>query len=286
MSRHLSLPIFVICLACADAGVAPAQPPGNEKIVQAIEKGGCTAAESTPVKICRYDYTAAGRQVEALSFQPAGQGPFPAVLMIPGHQRTARDLIALGVRLAGEGFAGVAVTQPGYGKSQGPADFVGPTTIQVLTAGYRKFQREPFVDARRMGIYGYSRGAMAASLLAVQLDDVKAAVFGAGVYDFKKAYDETPLAGIRQNMETETGMTAVAIRQRSSILEMEKLKCPVLILHGEKDGNVPVSQALELRDRLTALGKEFEIKLFPDREHGIGPEVSTLTVDFFRRKLK
>jgi len=53
---------------------------------------------------------------------------------------------------------------------------VGPKTIKALSEGYRKFQREPFVDSNRMGIVGYSRGGMAASLLAVQLDDVKAVV--------------------------------------------------------------------------------------------------------------
>ena len=73
--------------------------------------------------------------------------------------------------------------------------------------------------------------------------------------------------------------------QNSPILQMERRKCPVLILHGEKDVNVPVSQALPLPDRLTPLHKESEIKLFPDREHSIGPEVNDLTVDFLRRKL-
>jgi dipeptidyl aminopeptidase/acylaminoacyl peptidase len=120
----------------------------------------------------------------------------------------------------------------------------------------------------------------------VQLDDVKAVVLGAGVYDFKKQYDETGLDGIRQNMKAETGMTEEAIKHRSSILRMENLKCPVLILHGEKDINVPVSQARMLRDRLTALKKEFEIQLFPDREHGIGPEnLYKYSLDFFKRKL-
>ena len=127
---------------------------------------------------------------------------------------------------------------------------------------------------------------MAASLLAVELDDVKAAVFGAGVYDFQRAYDDSTLPGVRQNMRAEPGMTKEAVRQRSSILRMESLKCPVLILHGEKDINVPVSQALELRDRLTQLHKEFEIKLFPDKEHSIGPAAGELAVDFFQRKLK
>jgi hypothetical protein len=45
------------------------------------------------------------------------------------------------------------------------------------------------------------------------------------------------------------------------------------------------AQANLLRDRLTELKKEFEIKLFPERPHGIGLEVTTMTVDFFKRHL-
>ena len=190
--------------------------------------------------------------------------------------------------LARAGFAAVAVTQPGFGKSEGQPDFVGPKTLAVLTFGYRKLQRENYVDPRQMAIYGYSRGGMAASLLAVQLDDVKAAIFAAGIYDFQRAYDEVRFPGIRENMAAETGMTKEAVRARSSILRMDRLKCPVLILHGGKDPRVPVSQALLLRDRLTQLHKEFEIKLFPDKEHSIGPDAlrADLTVDFLRRKLR
>jgi dipeptidyl aminopeptidase/acylaminoacyl peptidase len=208
------------------------------------------------------------------------------LLLIPGHATTARDWIPNGLTYARAGYAGVAISQPNYGRSEGPGDYVGPKTIKTLTAGYRRFQREPFVDAKRMGIVGYSRGGMAASLLAVQLDDVKAVVLGAGIYDFKKAHDEVKIEGIRQNMERETGMTEEAIRQRSSVLQMEKLKCPVLILHGEKDVNVPVSQAFLLRDRLTALKKDFEIHTFPDKEHGIGPQnLYQYSLDFLKRKL-
>jgi len=272
-------------LLLAFAGAALAQKSA-ESIAEDVVRKGCLVLDQSGAKVCAYNYRADGRAVEAVSFQPPGTGPFPGILMIPGFQRTAVNLIPLGVRLAAEGFAGVAVTQPGFGKSQGPADFVGPRTLKVLTTAFRKFQQEPFVDPKRMGIYGYSRGGMAASLLALDLEDVKAAVLGAGVYDFKKAYDDSTLPGVRANMRAETGMTKEAIRQRSSILRMEKLNCPVLILHGEKDVNVPVSQAYALRDRLTELHKDFEIKLFPDREHSIGPEVTTLTVDFFKRRLR
>jgi dipeptidyl aminopeptidase/acylaminoacyl peptidase len=274
-----------ICVVLLSGGVLVAQPD-SERLVKAIEKNGCVVLRASQVRICRYDYQVDNRSVEALSFQPPGEGQFPGVLLIPGHMHTAKDLIQMGNVLAGLGFACLAVTPPGYGKSKGPRDFVGPKTIAVLTAGYRKFQQEPFVDENRMGIYGYSRGGMAASLLAVQLPDARAAVFGAGIYDFRKAFEETRIEGIRDIMRSETGMSRKAIEERSSILQMEKLNCPVLILHGEKDERVPVSQAIMLRDRLTSLGKEFEIRLFPNSGHEMGPEVRILTVEFFRRRLK
>jgi dipeptidyl aminopeptidase/acylaminoacyl peptidase len=274
-----------IALSLIWANLLPAQSSGADKIIERMEKEGCAGLESG-VKVCRADYSVEGKAVEAISFLPAGAGPFPGVLMIPGYERTARDLVPLGVRLAREGFAGIAVSQPGFGRSEGPPDFVGPKTLAVLKVAYANLRREKYVDPNRMAIYGYSRGGMAASLLAVELDDVKAAVFGAGVYDFQRLYNDSTLPGVRQNMKAETGMTKEAIRERSSVLRMEKLKCPVLILHGEKDKNVPVSQALLLRDRLTQLHKDFEIRLFPDKEHSIGPEAGDMTVDFFRRRLQ
>lgn len=262
------------------------QRPDFSKLIEAMDKDDCVLHEESGVRVCKRDYSVDGKNVEGVSFEPRGGGRFPGLLLIPGHATTARDWIPNGLTFARNGFAGLAVSQPGYGRSEGPGDYVGPKTIKVLTEGYRRLQRESFVDGKRMGIVGYSRGGMAASLLALQLDDVKAAVLGGGVYDFKKQYDDTVLDGIRENMKAETGMTEEAIIQRSSVLQMEKLKCPVLILHGEKDINVPVSQAYLLRDRLMALKKEFEIQTFPDRDHAIGPQnLYKYSLDFLKRRL-
>ena len=221
--------------------LATAQQLSREKISESLEKDGCVTLEQSKVKICKYDYSSEGNTVEAVSFQPLDKGPFPGLLLIPGFEGTSMTLMPLAIVLARQGFASLSVAQPGFGKSQGKPDFVGPHTIKALIKGFRKLQREPYVDKNKMGIFGGSRGAMAASLMAVRLKDVKAAVFAAGIYEFKKAYDEIKIEGIRENMLAETGMTHEAIKQRSSILQMQKLNCPVLILHGEKDENVPVS---------------------------------------------
>jgi dipeptidyl aminopeptidase/acylaminoacyl peptidase len=137
-----------------------------------------------------------------------------------------------------------------------------------MIAGYEKFKHEPYVDSKKMGIFGYSRGGMAAALMATKLKDLKAVVLGAAVYDFKKAYDEVKIEGIRKNMMAETGMSEKAVKERSAVLHLKNLTAPVLILHTETDENVPVNQAYLLRDRLAELKKDFETKIFPQGKHG------------------
>ena len=81
-----------------------AQTSGFDDILARMDKEGC-ATLSSGVKVCRYDYSVAGKAVEAISFVPGGDGPFPGVLMIPGYDRTARDSAPLGIRLAREAFS-------------------------------------------------------------------------------------------------------------------------------------------------------------------------------------
>jgi dienelactone hydrolase len=267
---------FLLLTPCANA-----QQLSREQISERLEKDGCVTLTDKNVKICKAYYLSDGNSIEALSIRPLLEGKYPGILLTQAP-------LTLSTILAQQGFACLSVEQPGFGKSQGKRDFVGPATVKALITGFKKLQREPHVDAKKMGIFGYSRGAIAAALMTLRLgNDVKAAVFGAGAYDFRKAYDEVTIEGIRKNMEVETGMTERAIKERSPVLQMKKLKSPVLILHSEKDENVRVNQALLLRDRLRSLGKDFEIKLTPTGRHGFmdGDFVSTVT-EFFNRRLK
>jgi dipeptidyl aminopeptidase/acylaminoacyl peptidase len=265
-----------------------AQQPSQPPIDETLEKEGCATNEQSKVKICKYDYLADGKKIEAITIRPLTEGKYPGIIMIPGYGGTAKTYITLGSIFAAQGFACLSVTEPGYGKSEGKRDFMGPNSINAFAVGFKKFKREPFVDSKKMGVFGYSRGGMAASLLTVKLGkDVKAAVFAAGIYDFKRAYDETGFDGIRENMREETGMTEQAIRERSSILHMEKLKTPVLIIHGENDKNAPTNQALLLRDRLTELKKDCEVKILANHKHGyLKGDFIAPVIDFFSRKLK
>ena len=279
--------LVIVALALTLPSLVAAQQINREQIIVALEKDGCTTLTERKAKICKDDYLSDGKLVEAVSIRPLAEGKYPGLLLIPGHQGRATGNITLGIIFAEQGFASLSVGQPGSGKTQVELDFVGPKTIKAMIAGYEKFKREPYVDSKKMGIFGYSRGGMAAALMATKLKDLKAVVLGAGVYDFKRAYEDVKIEGIRKNMMAETGMTEKAIRDRSAILHMKNLTAPVLILHSEKDENVPVNQAHLLRDRLTELKKDFEIKLFPEGKHGwLGGDLISATIDFFNRRLK
>lgn len=265
-----------------------AQPVDPAWVLENLDREGEVTLKKAQVVVRKYDYVVDKDTVEAITFRPSAEGRHPGLVLIPGYSRTARDYLPAGIRFAKEGFAAIAITQRGFGRSEGKPDFVGPKTMAGIEEGFRRFRRESYVDSARMGVFGYSRGAMAASLLSVRVapSELRAAVFGAGVYDFKRAHDDVGILGIRTNMEREAGLSDKAVRERSSVMHMENLACPVLILHGEADENVPVSQAHLLRDRLTALQKTFEIRTFPGTGHDMqGANVNDLALGFFRREL-
>jgi len=155
----------------------------------------------------------------------------------------------LGIRLANEGFAALAVTQPAL-EIRRSSGFCRPKNACRL--GARATENSPG-ELRGPGPHGHL-GLLArrhaASLLALELEDVKAA-FLARHYDFKRAYETAPYWG-PQNMKDETHDER-SIIQRSSILRMERLKCPVLVLHGGKDINVPSARRSCCATRLTQL---------------------------------
>lgn len=254
---------------------------------EALEKEGCVTNERNQIKTCKYDYRADGKRIEAFIFRPLADGKYPGLVLLSGREG-AKASFTFATMLVGQGFACLAISPLGSGKSEGKPDFMGPASIEAFATGFKKFRGESFIDPEKMGVFGYSRGGMAASLLTIKLGKaVNAAVFGAGVYELRKAYDETKFEGIRENIRAETGFTEKAIKERSSIFQMEKLKTPILIIHGENDENVPTDQALMLRDRLTELKKDFEIVILADHKHGqLKGNFITPVIDFFSRKLK
>jgi dipeptidyl aminopeptidase/acylaminoacyl peptidase len=214
------------------------------------------------------------KQVEVMWTTPRDQGPWPAVLFIHGHQERFRPGGAAFVsngrlgRMASRGYVAAAVSQPGYGQSDGPPDFCGPYT-QAAVLGVLDFLRQrPVLRPQHVALYGYSRGAIVASMVATQDPQLAAVVLGAGAYDFFRWYP-TPVPGINANIEREAGTSAEAFRARSAIYHVERIKAPMLLLHGAQDERVPVQQAQVFAEHLHAKGMAVTVKMFPHAKHGI-----------------
>lgn len=242
----------------------------------------CAAANESPLidragLVVRRELIAhsqdAGKRIELFWTRPVGDGRYPAVLLIHGHQelRNGGEVFVktgrLGV-MAARGYVAAALSQPGYGKSDGPQDYCGPFTQDAVGAAVEFLRRQPFVDPKRIALYGYSRGAIVASMVATKDPQLAAVVPGAGAYDFFSWYP-TPLPGIDTNIRLETGASAEAFRARSAIYHTEKIRAPVLLLHGAQDERIPVRQAEAFAEKLRASGVAVTLKIFPSARHGI-----------------
>jgi len=123
----------------------------------------------------------------------------------------------------------------------------------------------PFVDASRIGIWGWSYGGhMTLHAMFEAPDDFKVGFAGGPVTDwhfYDSIYTERYLGLLPQNEE--------AYRSSSPIDRAEGLKGKLLIAHGTGDDNVHFANTLSLINKLIELGKYVEVMPFPGRGHGV-----------------
>lgn len=138
------------------------------------------------------------------------------------------------------------------------------TEDQIAAAQY--LGTLPFVDAGRIGIFGWSYGGfMASSCLFKGADVFKAAIAVAPVTNWKW-YDSIYT---ERYMQTEAE-NAEGYKNNSPVNFADKLKGNLLLMHGTTDDNVHFQNSIELVNALIAANKQFDTYYYPNRNHGIG----------------
>ncbi len=240
----------------------------------------------------------ATRKIEVFWAKPDKADASPAIVLIHGHQEPERPggkvYVDTGVlaQFAAAGYVAIAISQPGYGGSDGPPDYCGPFTQHATLHVIQEFRKRSFVRPRKIAIQGVSRGAVVAAMVAAQDDQLAAAVLISGLYDVSWVLhnaDKSPLnKRIAENLKKETGgASEQALKERSALYAADKIKVPTLILNGAEDDRTDPEISRQFAARISAHGTPAEVVIYPEYGHSIpSEERSKVVVPFLARYLK
>ncbi|MGE4432876.1 MAG: DPP IV N-terminal domain-containing protein [Bacteroidales bacterium] len=140
--------------------------------------------------------------------------------------------------------------------------------------------KRPFVDAQRLGIWGWSYGGFVTLLSMSNADSPFAAgIAVAPVTDFRyynTVYTERYMRRPSENLE---GYTRFSPLQRAS-----ELKGQLLLIHGMADDNVRANQSMDYAEALIEAGKDFDSQWYPVSNHSILGEVHR--IHLYRKMLR
>jgi dipeptidyl-peptidase-4 len=139
----------------------------------------------------------------------------------------------------------------------------GITEIDDQAAGVKALRERPYVDGKRVGIYGTSYGGYAADMCLLRYPDVfQAACACSGVTDWR-LYDSIYTERYMWlPSENKAGYDA-----GSAMTYASNLKGRLMIYYGTADDNVHPSQSLQLISALQREEKDFDVQVGPDRGH-------------------
>jgi dipeptidyl aminopeptidase/acylaminoacyl peptidase len=230
------------------------------------------------------------KKVEYFLEKPEGSSPWPTIILLHGHQEWPRaggkDFVKWGVldELAARGYLAVAVSQPGYGSSTGPADFCGLFTQHAVEAVIAKLHADGHIKGNRVLIQGVSRGALVAGMVAAHDPSIRGIVLISGLYDLPAYANHAKSAmavSIVDSMKAETGGTAEALRARSLLYYAQDIKAETLILNGAKDDRTDPDQARRVAEIINAHGGHARAIIYPEYGHQIPVEVRSKDIGPF-----
>jgi len=273
--RHSALMlILVLFIGCS--GV-PCYPPEY----YAPEEGAPYVAEEVNVS------TQAGHVLAGtLTIPKDVNQPLPGVILITGSQPMNRDFTLESVpaslheyyrpfrliadALSRRGIAVLRMDDRGCGCSGGgpPESATTAERADDIRAGISYLKDRKEINGRRIGLIGWSEGAIIAPMIAVTDSSIIAVVLMAGtatkgdvIADFQDG------TGWRGYVEYGSEWHKFFI-EYDPLPTAEMVRCSVLILHGDQDKHVPVEHANIIAEAIRRGGnQDVTVHIFPGHDH-------------------
>ncbi len=249
------------------------------KIAPAL--AGRKLAQTTPL-----DFTARdGATIHGYLTLPTGRatGAVPLVVWVHGgpFARDTWGFDATNQFLATRGYAVLQVNyrgSSGYGATYAKGGLqarLDTVVLDDIADGARHLIKAGTVDPRRIAIGGASFGGWATYLSLIKYPELyRAGVAIAAVSNFRRMmqYDRDQTWGDYYSYEvwkTVLGREDFAANERfiDPLLRAAEVRQPVYIMHGERDGVVPATQAREMLKALQKTNPNVESMSFPNAGH-------------------
>ncbi|MDX6382538.1 MAG: hypothetical protein QOK48_111 [Blastocatellia bacterium] len=178
---------------------------------------------------------------------------------------------------AANGYAVLAVNyrgSSGRGQKYSRAIFAdwGHYEVEDLLAGIDHVVQMGVADPDRLGVGGWSYGAILTDYLIASDPRFKGATSGAGTA-FTVAFYGTDQYIIQYDYEIGPPWNPKAWETYQKIsypfLHADRIKTPTLFLGGERDFNVPVQGGQQMYQALRSLGVDTQLIIYPNENHGI-----------------
>jgi len=172
---------------------------------------------------------------------------------------------------------GFVVLAPNYRSSGGfnqelaRIDASGRKEFEDVAAGVAYLRGLPSIDQARIGVIGFSFGGLITLYAITHRPELFAAAVDVfGPTDLATWYKDAPssrgallfgLGGTPEQKPEE-------YRAASPVNFVERIEIPLLIVHGDADMEVPVSQAVEMAEALKSAHKDYELVVVPGGDHG------------------
>jgi dipeptidyl aminopeptidase/acylaminoacyl peptidase len=175
---------------------------------------------------------------------------------------------------------GYLVLQPNYRGSDDEGDAFLQAIVPHVTsgpgrdnlAGVEAIKQMGIVDESRIGVSGWSGGGLQTGWLVGHASYWRAAVAGAGVYDW---WEQAVLADINEQFASDflggaspwTKEGRAAFAAESPITYADNIRTPLLILSDTADQRVPIAQSYALYHALHDRGRPVKFVAFPRAGH-------------------
>jgi dipeptidyl-peptidase-4 len=173
--------------------------------------------------------------------------------------------------LASRGYIIVSVDNRGTGARS--AEFkkiiyknLGKYEVADQIAAAEKISKFKYIDADRIGIWGWSYGGYMSSLALARGNDVFDLAIAVAPVTSWRYYDTIYTERYMQTPQ----LNPEGYNEGAPLNHAEKIKGDYLLVHGTADDNVHFQNAVEMAAALQNNGIAFESMYYPDKAHGIG----------------